>query len=199
MTFMLWSKGRLLGESPLDFVRCMPRHRMGFLHPTADGDRLLPVASGVSPALTALSRAVRRRSDTEWEDLSGAERQERMRTLTEFADVAAAQAHCDALELELRRADGSVVPTEWIDVRDTEYLHELALEFEEEDERHDAIFGERPLDPELEAAVEHDLAVMEEMRGGDEPDLDLDLDAESETEWPRYQLQIMLRDDLDLP
>lgn len=197
MTFSLWSKGRLLGESPLDFVRCMPRHRMGFLHPTADGERLLPVASGVSPAMTNLSRAVQRRCEKEWEELTGAERQERMRTLTEFADVAAAQSHCDALELELRRDDGSVVPTEWIDVRDTEYLHELAREFEEEDERREAIFGEQPLDPELEAAVEHDLAVMEEMRGGDDPDLGID--DEPEMEWPRYQLQIMLLDDLDLP
>jgi hypothetical protein len=195
MTFTLWSKGRLLGESPLDFVRCMPRHRMGFLQPTPVGERLLPVASGVSPAMTALSRAVHRRCENEWEDLTGAERQERMRTLTEFADVAAAQAQCDALELELRRADGTVVPTEWIDVRDTEYLLELAREFEEDDERREAIFGERPTDPELEAAIEHDLAVMDELHGEDEPDLGID----DEPEWPRYQLQIMLRDDLDLP
>jgi len=197
MTFMLWSKGRLLGQSPLDFARCMPRHRMGFLHPTADGERLLPIASGVSPAMTTLSRAVQRRSESEWEHLTGAERQERMRTLTEFADVAAAQAHCDALELELRRPDGSVVPTEWIDVRDTEYLHQLAREFEEDEERHEAIFGDRPLDPELEAAVERDLAVMEEMRVGDDPDIGIE--DEAEIEWPRYQLQIMLLDDLDLP
>jgi hypothetical protein len=38
MTYTLWSRGRLLGESPLDFVRCIPKLRVGFLHPTGEAD-----------------------------------------------------------------------------------------------------------------------------------------------------------------
>ena len=59
MTHTLWSRGRLLAESPLDFVRWMPKLRVGFLHPTPLGEKLLTVATGVSTASFAWGPAIR--------------------------------------------------------------------------------------------------------------------------------------------
>jgi hypothetical protein len=83
---------------------------MGDFEPTELGDRLMPTMTGARGAPIDVQRT------------------------NEFAeaDAAAAQVHFDSLELELRAPDGSVVATEWIDVRDTALLLSLGDEIDEE-------------------------------------------------------------------
>lgn len=178
MPFTLWSRGRKLGETELDYVRCFEKHRMGDFHPTEQGEKLMPVITGVAKALHNLARSTEGREDT------GA---------AEYADTSAAQVHFDALGLELRGPDGSVVPTEWIDVRDTEFLLSLV----EEHEREEDIFGaseDDEVDPELEAAIEHDLALIEESHANPPEDESWD-----ERPFPRFQIQVGLNDDSAIP
>src|SRR5262245_767188 len=122
MPYTLWSHDRLLGHTGLDYVRCFERHRMGDFHPTEIGEKLMPIVTGVAQATLILARSISSEDDPCATDT------------TEYADTAAAQAHYDALELELRGPDGSVIPTEWISVRDLEYLQTLVDEREREED-----------------------------------------------------------------
>ncbi len=152
MLYTIWSRDRMLGETELSYIRCMPKHRMGDLTPTAVGERLL-----------------------------------------------ASEAHLDSLQLELRGPNGRVIRTEWIDVRDTEQALALAREIPMDQ------FDDGELDPQLRADIEHDMALFEEWFGDQEPD-DLWDDYESrplpewqESSFPRYQVQVLLLDDADVP
>lgn len=180
MPYTLWSRDRLLGESELDYVRCFEKHRMGDFHPTELGEKLMPVVTGVARAVLSMAR-----SRDGYASGVGT---------TEYADTAAAQTHYLALELELRGPDGSVIPTEWIDVRDTEFLQSLV----DDRERDEDIFGspeDSEFDPELEAAIEHDLAIIEEWHADDPP---TDESFEAPT-FPRYQIQVGLENDAAIP
>lgn len=111
-----------------------------------------------------------------------------------------ALAHVDVFELALRREDGTVVPTRFLAIQDTERLLALAREAEEEHDRHEAIFGEAPLDAELEAAVAHDLELLEsdetDAEGWDRPQ---PWEPDEERDWPRFQVFAELVRDADIP
>jgi len=106
--------------------------------------------------------------------------------------------HLDSLQLELRGPDGRVIPTEWIDVRDTEFAAALSRDLGSFDEQ----LRSEEEDPEVLAAVEHDSALLEEWFGKKEPsgfwdDYDEDGDGPlAETpSFPQYQIQVGLVDD----
>jgi hypothetical protein len=111
--YTLWSRGRLLGETDLGFVFRWNGFRTGWFHPTALGDRLMPIATGVSPALRTLC-------------IIGPDP-------TAQADVQSAVDQAEALELELRGPDGAVIATDDIGIIDTHYLLELARSDPRED------------------------------------------------------------------
>ena len=189
MPYTLWSHGRLLGESELDYRRAFARHRMGDFHPTEVGSRLMPIATGVSPAGIELSRKIMRTSG-QLDDAA--------RTTSEYADFAAAADHCEALTLELRAPDGSVIPTEWIDVRDLDFLTSLVVE-------EDLEMGAGESEPlgDIEDELSED---WDEIHSGLDGDANMfGPDLENEDQWrgsrelPRYQLQVMLRDDAAIP
>jgi hypothetical protein len=159
MQYTLWSRGRLLGETDLGFIYRENGFRCGWFHPNERGARLMPMATGVSPA-----RRV------EW--IIGPD-------ATASADVQSAIDQQEALELELRRPDGTVIDTEDIGIVDTDYLLSIP------DEDHD--FGE--LDAESEAEIE---ALMAEWNEDDDFLADADEEDDEETEFPRYQIQIRL-------
>jgi len=169
MTYSLWSRGRLLGTSDLDYVRCMERQRTGDLYPTEQGEALLPIACGVRPA-------VRAHGDYH------------------HPEVVAAIVRCDDLDLELRGPDGEVIPTEDLFVQDTEYLMSLVPDPEWTDELEPS--WEDDLDPsdftpddtELLDAPEFDL----------EAEL-AESDGEEQRVWPRYQLMVTLVNETDVP
>jgi hypothetical protein len=130
MRYTLWSRGRLLGETNLGFVFRFGGFRCGWLHPTALGERLMPAATGVAPALR-----------TEW--MIGPD-------ATARADVLSAVDQEQALELQLRGPDGGVIATEDIAIIDTHYLLSIAeSELDSEDAADDA-----EQDAEIEALLE---------------------------------------------
>jgi hypothetical protein len=103
--YRLWSRGRLLGETDLGFIYRENGFRCGWFHPNELGERLMPDATGVAPAIRI-------------DFIIGPDQ-------TARADIRAAGDRQDALALELRRSDGVLIETEHIAIIDTEYLLSL--------------------------------------------------------------------------
>jgi hypothetical protein len=191
LTFTLWSRGRLLGETALDYQCPIPLMRAGDLCVTELGLRLL-------------SRVTETRGDGLWaahalntdQDDGHAPEEERRRLLEVCADLSAAANYQQALELELRRPDGSVVPTERIDINDTEFLRAFGEAYEEEIDAIPGVeraFDEPPGRPPWtsEDDLFDELGIFES-----EPDLADTCDA---PETARFQLMVTLDDGEVLP
>ena len=198
MQYTVWSHGRLLGESALDYQRVFPRHRMGDFFPTEAGETVMPIATGVSKAGAELVKSLSGSPP-------GSPARTHLRETSQYADLAAAEDHYDALELELRGPDGRVIPTEWIDLRDTEYL----LTIPELDEIQGADVGAELWEEDDNAFGDPPDYIGDPLDFGDfeaEDDFDFDIDDFDDHErwraarvFPRYQLQVMLRDDASVP
>ena len=199
MPYSLWSRGRLLGHTDLGFVRCLHARRTGWLHLTPEGERVIALAVAVPPAIEAY--VIRARELTGDAEAVHAE----LDRSTEGADLASAFQHHEALELQLRRDDGSIVPTEDIGIVDTHRLLELAAR-EEERAPHeewsdvgDFLLEPNERDAELEASIEHDLEVLDEMFGQSDGFREWAIGAVEETVFPRYQIHVALYDDAAIP
>ena len=118
LLYTLWSRGRQLGETDLGFAFRLYGLRCGWLHPTALGERLMPMATGVAPALRAVYTIGR--------------------DPTAHADLCAAVDQEEALELELRAPNGAVIATKDIGIIDTHYLLSLPENDLPEDDALDA-------------------------------------------------------------
>jgi hypothetical protein len=188
--YTVWSKDRLLGHSDLGYVQIFPKHLMGDFHPTELGDQLMPVLTGVSRAYKDLANSSRERwSRSADHDTPKEQRSSELRATTEYADAAEAAVHLDALDLVLRGPDGSIVPTEWIGVRDTELYAAEVEAFENDLEDIDPILGDEA-DIELLRSVQHDMEILDAMSEAESAQ-------GSAYEWeerasPRYQLQVGL-------
>jgi hypothetical protein len=200
VNYTVWSRGRLIGETDLGFAPLVQQSRSGWFHPNAEGERVMPVIASVLPAMRAyLHRDV---VDAQGKSLVHPQ----MHGSTAFADLAEAFQHFGALDLELRREDGSVVPTSDIGIQDTHRLVELA---QMDDDDLDAAsaqadgeavdFTERDL--QLEADVMHDLELVDE-------ELDAAIDGPypawmpddlQEPRFPRYQIHVLLVDGDAIP
>lgn len=205
MLYTVWSHGRRLGQSELAYRRVFRRHRMGDFYPTDIGLKLMPIATGVSPTGIDLARMLHRSlPSVDTGETSVASAEETMRHSSEYADFVAAYNHREALALELRGPDGSVIPTEWIDIRDTEFLLSLAGDDDID------LDGDTQSWEDLEEAArdaDSDFSAAETAFGP--TDFGGLEDAESDfgngNEWhgqdpfPRYQLQVMLHDDAAVP
>lgn len=114
MTYTLWSHGALLGESELDYVRVFPRLRTGDLQLTPKGllaiERLTQTHADCYYGARRLNRETLRDTADPSDE----------RTLR--ADLAAEHDQYEALALELRAPNGSVIATESIHITDTDYL-----------------------------------------------------------------------------
>jgi hypothetical protein len=189
--YTVWNRGRLLGETDLGFVRCFPKYRTGWFRPTADGEKVMPIATGVSPALRAYVNRARHDSGERTVVHS------MMDGSSEAADLAAAFQHLEALELELRSEDGTVVPTEDVGFQDTHYLLDVARNIE-------TAFDEVRAQWQLRNE-EGELSDMEDIDELDELDAlgDLDFawtaDELGESELPRYQVHVTLIDEHTIP
>ena len=195
MRYTVWSHGRLIGETDLGFRRIPGDSRTGWFHPTGEGERLLPLIASPVPAIGDELRRAKGKLEGESPEPSGGHRS------TLLADLAEAYQHQEAADLELRREDGSIVPTADIAFRDTDRLREIAEieleDLEREEEERDSEIGRLTAteeDRQLERDVMHDLELLEQ--GFEEGD------SGSPTEWtpddlaeaplPRYQIQVRL-------
>jgi len=189
MNYIVSSRGHPIGVTDLGCPVVFPRHRSGWLHPNAHGEKVLPVVATVLPALRACVHGTRGESG----DRSTGPGDPEKGTL--FADLAAALQHVSALELTLHREDGSLVATENVGVKDMDQLLELARSGE-----FDSDFDEAEADdwasPTLELEVPDPASEMcfdeEELRPWTHAD-------DEESEFPRYQVHVMLLEDHALP
>lgn len=177
--YTLWSRGELLGESTLGYVRVYPNLRTGDLQVTQKG-------------MAVIDRLTQARSDwrtTAKRVLDGkSERPVPESEMNELlADMNAAQDQEEALAMELRAPDGSVIPTEDIWVVDTEYLLAIDKESESDDDS-----AEEPLSEEDQAAVDEMLEEWEE----DHPPW---ARQEPEREPERFQIHVRLVDQWAIP
>src|SRR5205823_2050636 len=118
MPYTLWSNGRLLGHTDLEFIANTEVTKMGWFHPTEIGEQVLEIVTEPSRVMTNY------RETTDREAL--------------LADLAAASNRVEALDLQLRSPEGAVMDTKDIGINDTQRLLALAAEsmaeMEEEDE-----------------------------------------------------------------
>lgn len=114
MPYSVWSRGSLIGHTDLGFAYREHGVRVGWFQPNELGEKLMPAATGVAPAMRKSREA---KSD-----------------LRTDPDVASAVVCERALEMELRRENGKVIETEQIGIIDTHYLISIADSAIEHDE-----------------------------------------------------------------
>jgi hypothetical protein len=201
VSYTVWSKGRLVGETDLGFAQLPGGARAGHFFPSAVGQTLMPIATGVPPASAEVARMCRRVGPPGPDTLpSGPSSNEDSDRGTARADLAAAEDRSASLELELRGPDGLVIATEWIAIQDTEQLLSFA-ELDEEMLEREQLFGRK--DEQLLADIEADDATISGWFGRGDPDKtgaeddcgfdESDLEDELwEPEIPRYQIFLQL-------
>ena len=196
MVYTVVSRGRVLGTTELEYARTMERSRAGSFWPEPGVENLMEIAVGVSPALMTAYKAELFDPPDDYDERTRAARAARQKATTEHADVQSAYDREDALELELHGPDGSLIETEDIGIRDTEFALSLAnAEFECELDEEFALDEDDPSFDELreleqEMLGEHDeWSLASDPECGDEP----------ERPFPRYQIFVQLIDDADVP
>lgn len=107
MRYTVWSHGREIGETDLGFIRCSKDFRAGWFHPNAAGEQLMPIIDAIWPAIFAC---------TGRKPLGTIERDPELHSQA-FSTAAEALARAEGLGLQLRRDDGTVVPTSSIAIR----------------------------------------------------------------------------------
>ena len=193
-SYTIWSGDRLLGETDLGWVRCMPKVRSGFFHPTELGTRFMPTICGVSPAMREVFRL---RRVIEGDDQADGASFRALERTPEYADMLEAIQHELGLALMLRGPDGCLIATEHIFIQDNEYLLSLADEADES-EMFESRWDET-LDPELEGSIAHDIELL--FGSGDVDDWESDDWAPegAKAPFPRYQIHVRLIRNGDVP
>ena len=171
MQYTVTSRGRPIGVTDLGFPYCTGASRIGWFHPNAEGERLMPVVAAVTAATRAYAQRIRRRRDH-----ANADAQRRDATL--LADVAEAYQHVGALDLELHGEDGALIATEIVSILDTEELFAWP-DLEEAIEFSGWKFGEQAAPDPLYDPSE-DLFDDELDAFGEDPELPFDPDADDE-------------------
>jgi hypothetical protein len=164
----------MIGSSELEGVFGENGFRYGTFIPNETGARLMPVATGVSPAVLALRG--------HYDDP----------TLLRILRDATAAEH--ALELELRDSHGDVIPTEQVWISDLHYAAKVGAQLMDEDEGLPRFSPEK--EAEIQAAAEELFETWQANRGMEpwmaEPD-------EKDVEYPQYQLRVQVVDPASLP
>ena len=134
MPYTLWSKGRLIGQTDLDFIANTAETKMGWFHPTEFGEQVMDVMTEPSRVISGWERG----GDVD-----------AIRT-----DLTAAADRIEGLALELVSPEGQVLPVKDIGFNDTHRLLALAAEYENE-------FEDEEISEELEASIAHDLELLD--------------------------------------
>jgi hypothetical protein len=183
MAYTLWSHGELLGESALDYVRVDPNLRTGDLQMTERG---LIVIDRLTQVREDCYRSARRVNSAP----AGTVEEVELKTL--YADLAAQHDQYEALALELHAPNGSLIPTDDINVTDTHYLLKIDREREDEDKNLPEGALDTDLDPDVLAALEEQMQELAE----DNPPW---VSREPEREPARYQISVVLKDEWSIP
>jgi hypothetical protein len=191
--YTVWSRGRLIGDTDLGFIRLVDQARSGWFYPNADGERVMPTIAAVLPAMRAYLH--RDAMDAQGDSFV----HPAMHGSTTFADLAQAFQRLRSLDLELRREDGSVVPTSDIGIQDTEQLLELA-DLDDDDldaaswDAVDDLLKRDEGDSQFDADIRHDLDLFAPgfEADYDDPSPDWMPDDTEDPQYPRYQIHVQL-------
>lgn len=198
MSYTVVSHGRVLGTTEFEYRRWKKCHRGGSFLPAAEAADLIEIAVGVSPTTFALGKKMRE-MDRQRDQASPAvaARMPHFTATTEHADFESACDRQDRLELELRAPDGSLIPTESISIRDTEFLVSVSEDEESELEYDEWSEDEWELsEAELDCLDDEDM--FDEIEGWAD-DYEFDWNEEPEKPFPRYQILVTLLVDKDVP
>jgi hypothetical protein len=160
MPYTLWSRGRLLGETDLGFVRVFANHRMGWFHPSPQGVVLMPVLTGPGPALKAVGklmrgpvRSARRSRDA---NMTG-DYPTDIRTTTEYADLVSSVDELESMDLAMRDPDGAIMEIDHIGIDDTKF--KLSFLSKRERRRWAKLCAPEPWEPAQEQAPRYQIQV----------------------------------------
>ena len=193
MSYTIMSGGRAIGTTELGFVRIWGPLRSGWFLPNPEGERLMPRITAMHAAFQA--DAISREAPAEPGPLPELDGR------SPHADVLEALHHVDALDLTLHHPDGTLIPTQMVALQDTQQLLAWIPLCEARDARRPWTPERDRADAEIDEAMEHDLAVIEEIRAeldgleGDADELALewdDLDDAPPPPGERYQVFVML-------
>lgn len=202
MPYIVSSHGVPIGITDLGFVRIGGPFRSGWFQPNAEGERLMPVITGVPAAARAYARHRRATAGREFDAPLDP-------TAAILLDEAkAALERVAALRLTLHHEDGTLIPTESVGIQDMQQLLELGR-LDDAGDADDELRGWSPeedaLDARIEEAVGHDLEIVEEMRRereaeGEERDESAEWTPDDELpERERYQVHVILLDEDEIP
>jgi len=124
MPYTLWSRSRLLGETDLAFPQVFANHRMGWFHPSPQGEVLMPILTGTGPALRAVAKLMRdpvRAAIRPAESDAAHEWPSDIRTTTEYADLVSSVDELESMELQVRDPDGAALDIDHVGIDDTEF------------------------------------------------------------------------------
>lgn len=199
MPYIVSSHGVPIGVTDLGFVRIGGPFRSGWFQPNAEGERLMPVITGVPAAARAYAR---HRRATAGRDVDAPMDPTAAALLDE---AKAALERVASLRLTLHHGDGTIIPTESVGIQDMQQLLELGRLDDAEDEAPGWSPDEDALDAELAKAAEHDLEIIEELRRervaeGDESDELPEWTPDDELPGrERYQVHVILLDEDEIP
>lgn len=164
MQYTVWSRGELIGTTTLDFFGLgFDAQRSGDFFPNEHGDTLMRELASDSHCMRAYF--YRNYRDAEGKSVVDPE----YMNSDWFGDVAEHLHACSHFMLEVRDESGTSLPLAEIGIQDKigyfappdpEVMARIAEE-DRERERMADLFGE---DPAIEAAVQHDIKIWEEMR-----------------------------------
>jgi hypothetical protein len=172
--YTVWCNDRLVGESDLDYIANTDEHKMGDFAATEFGEELIPI-------LMAPRKAMMARESRDSVDELFIRR--------------------EAIRLVLRDPSGAIVPSEHIEITDTEWLMSLVPDIED-DWQADLALAEAELREELAPSDDDDSEQIaadpppwiddeeEDLDEFDVPDVELGNDRPPR-EFPRYQVQVL--------
>jgi len=201
--YTVWSKGRLLGRTTLDFCPSDLKARMGWFEPTEIGERLMPALTYLGPYHDRITAEWSEGSLPSGEALSPGRMRALAREALVYKMTDEANAALAALHLVLRDADGTTIPTDHISVQDTEYLRALVADEDHDELERDFDPGDEPESADEFSAAMIELGIEEDLIAGEDGD-DARFDADGGGDWeesalPRYQIFVELVDGHSVP
>ena len=177
--FTVWSDGRLVGESALDYIANTSEVKFGDFIATRFGEQLIAIRMLPRQAVCAHAP---------------------------WTKIEEYQARRDAIRLELRAPNGNSIRTDDIEITDLDWLMTLVRPHEKDDWESDIELADAELQQELdrdkrERDEEHDLIPRElldqewETIDVEAPDFSQEAASEGEGEamdFPRYQIQVWI-------
>lgn len=175
---------------------------MGWFEPTEIGERLLPTLTLLGPYHEAISREMADGSLPSGEAIARGRRKDIARKALGHKLTRGAVAALEALRLELRDAEGNVIPTESIALQDTEYLVALGGDIDEPDDDWDEIemnddSSDADVPPDEFSSALIELGIEEDLTFPD--DWDVDSRDWEPCDLPRYQIFVDLIDGKSIP